>query len=154
MGRGARKFTLDSNLYVDAFRNTDAKTALERFHAAFTPFEYLSAVVAEEIRAGVRPDDAPRLERDLFGPFERRNRIITPSYSGWKQSGELLSTLAASEGLELRRVSKTFFNDIILAITCRENGVTLVTNNVKDFARIKRVLPTFVFVPPWPVPPA
>lgn len=154
MSRWARKFTLDSNLYIDAFRNADAKTALSRFHAAFTPFEYLSAIVVEELRAGARPDDAPRLERDLFGPFERRNRIITPTYCGWKQSGELLATLVLTEGLELRRVPKSFFNDIILAVTCRENGVALVTNNVRDFARIKRVLPTFVFIPPWPVQPA
>lgn len=152
MSRSAQKFTLDSNIYVDAFRDASAKIALERFHAAFAPFEYLSAIVVEELRAGVRPDDSTRLDRDLFAHFERCGRVITPTYAAWKQSGGVLASLALSDGLELHRVSKSFFNDVILAATCREQGVVLVTSNVADFGRIQRVMPAFNFAPPWPVP--
>ncbi len=63
----------------------------------------------------------------------------------------MLAALARAERLELGRVSKGFANDVLLAVACREAGVTLVTENRGDFERIARVAP-FDFVDPWPVP--
>jgi len=152
VARRERKYTLDTNLFVRAFRDPAENAALQLFHTAFAPFEYLSAVVAQELRAGARTDDAAdRLQRLLFDPFERRGRVITPSYTAWKRAGDALAALAHDEGLELRRISKGFANDVLLAAACREAGVTLVTANRRDFERITRVAP-FDFVDPWPVP--
>ena len=49
-----RKYVLDTQLFIDAFRDHTANDALQPFHRGFAPFEYLSAVVAQELRAGVR----------------------------------------------------------------------------------------------------
>ena len=57
--------------------------------------------------------------------------------------------MARDEGLELSRVSKSFANDILLALSCRESGCVLVTENHRDFARIQRLV-NFEFVAPWP----
>ena len=38
---------------------------------------------------------------------------------------------------------------MLLAPSCRESGVVLVTANTRDFARIAR-LAAFDFVAPWP----
>ena len=70
-------------------------------------------------------------------------------YVAWKQSGDVLRELARREGLVLRGVSKSFGNDILLAVSCREAGVTLVTDNLGDFQRISRIFP-FQFLGPWP----
>ena len=43
------------------------------------------------------------------------------------------------EGLELPGLSKAFDDDVLLAVTCREHGVALVTENVRDFERIRNV---------------
>jgi predicted nucleic acid-binding protein len=124
--------------------------ALVRFHAAFAPFEYLSVVVAQELRAGAkRPADRARLERHLLGVFERSGRVLTPSRRVWHESGDVLAKLAAQEGLAPRRVSKAFGNDVLLGLSCREAGVTLVTDNEADFARISRVVPV-PYAAPWP----
>lgn len=145
-----RKYTLDTNLFIRAFRDPDAQAALARFHAAFAPFEYLSVVVAQELRAGLRrPADRVRLERGLLGPFERSGRVVTPSRQAWHDSGDVLATLAAQAGLEPGRVSKAFGNDVLLGLSCREAGITLVTDNIRDFARISRVIP-IPFTAPWP----
>jgi predicted nucleic acid-binding protein len=40
-------------------------------------------------------------------------------------------------------------NDVLLAMSCRESGVVLVTANVRDFERIAKVT-KFAFVAPWP----
>ncbi len=57
--------------------------------------------------------------------------------------------MARKEGLEIDRVSKAFSNDILLALSCRESGCVLVTDNLRDFQRIRRFI-QFEFAPPWP----
>ena len=54
MTRRARKYVLDTQLFINAFRDPVANEALQRFHRAFSPFEHLSVIVAQELRAGVK----------------------------------------------------------------------------------------------------
>jgi predicted nucleic acid-binding protein len=150
VGGAERKYTLDTNLFIDALRHAPAKDDLQRFHTLFAPFEYLNAVVAQELLAGTRSIvDQRTVYRNLIDPFVRRARIVTPSYRAWQMSGEVLARLVRDEGLTRSAVSKAFANDVLLALSCREAGVTLVTANVKDFKRIARIA-RFSFVPPWP----
>jgi predicted nucleic acid-binding protein len=101
--RSARKYLLDTQLFINAFRDPVANEALQRFHRAFAPFEHLSVVVAQELRAGVkRPADRKSLERHVLKVFERASRVITPSPDAWHRSGNLLAEMAATQGLELR----------------------------------------------------
>ncbi len=46
---------------------------------------------------------------------------------------------------------RAFGNDVLLAVACREAGITLVTDNEGDFERIGRHV-DFDFVKPWPEP--
>ena len=150
IGRPAPKYVVDTQLFINAFHDHAAREALEHFHHGCAPFEYLSVVVAQELRAGVRrPADRKALERHLLAIFERTSRIITPSASVWHQSGDVLAAMVKREGLELARVSKAFANDILLAVSCREGGCILITENVRDFSRIRRFI-WFEFVTPWP----
>lgn len=152
MARPERKYTVDTDLWIAAFRDPAANAALRLFHTAFAPFEYLTAVVAHELRSGARtPAAVQALATGVLEPFGRRGRVLTPSHAAWLAAGEVLARLAAREGLELARVPRRFVNDVLLAATCREAGVVLVTANERDFARIQRVLP-FDFVGPWPTP--
>jgi predicted nucleic acid-binding protein len=145
-----RKYVLDTQLFIDAFRDPTANAALQRFHRAFAPFEYLSVVVAQELRAGVRRErDRKALERNVLRVFERSGRTFAPSAGAWHRSGDLLSDMAQKEGLEIGRLSKSFANDVLLALSCREAGCVLVTRNERDFQRIRRHVP-FDYVEPWP----
>ena len=145
-----RKYVLDTQIFIDAFRNPITNEALQRFHRAFAPFEYLSVVVAQELRAGVtRKRDRKILERNVLGVFERAGRMFAPTANAWHRSGDLLSDMAQEEGLEVGRVSKSFANDVLLALSCRESGCVLVTGNDRDFDRIRLYAP-FDYVKPWP----
>jgi predicted nucleic acid-binding protein len=147
-----RKVLLDTNLFIQGFRDPEANANLQRFHQLFAPFEYLSAVVAQELRAGARSQDDRRLlERHILSPYRRRGRLVTPSAHAWEGSGDVLAELGRREGLDLSRLSKAFGNDVLLALSCREAGIVLVTDNAHDFERIARVV-AFVFVKPWPAP--
>jgi predicted nucleic acid-binding protein len=151
VSRTSRTYTLDTDLFIEGLRNAAANKELVRFHTVFAPFEYLSAVVAQELRAGAVGARDRRLVGSIMDPFLRRGRVITPSFQAWQDSGDVLRTLTAAEGAEIGRMSKAFGNDVLLALSCREAGVTLVTGNRRDFARIRRVV-SFEFVGPWPGP--
>ena len=47
MTRTTRRYVLDTQLFIDAFRDPITNEVLQRFHRAFAPFEYLSVVVAK-----------------------------------------------------------------------------------------------------------
>jgi len=149
--RRERRYIVDTNLYIDAMRSDEGNAALVAFHAAYAPFEHLSAVVVQELRAGVRGREAARLETAIVAPFERRGRLVTPSYAAWKESGRVLAELVAPTAWS--SVSRSFMNDVLLAMSCRESGMVLVTNNLRDCMRIAAVRP-FDFEVPWPIPAA
>jgi predicted nucleic acid-binding protein len=148
--RASRKYVLDTQLFINAFHDPGVNEELQQFHRAFSPFEHLSVIVAQELRAGVqRPQDRKALERNILKVFQRANRTITPSADAWHRSGDLLAEMARQEGPDTPRVSKAFANDILLALSCREAGCVLVTDNERDFQRIRRFL-QFHFMKPWP----
>ncbi len=147
-----RKYVLDTQLFIQGFREPSANEALQQFHRSFAPFEYLSAIVAQELRAGIKTArDRRALERYVLTVFARANRVVVPSTRAWHESGDVLSDMVQKNGLELSRVSKAFANDILLALSCRESGCVLVTDNERDFARIRRFT-RFEFVGSWPMP--
>lgn len=146
---GERRYTVDTNLYIDALRTAEGKAALNAFHAAYAPFAHLSAVVAHELRAGARGRAAKTLEAAIIAPFERRGRLVVPSYAAWKESGRVLAELVGPAQWD--RVARGFVNDVLLAMSCREAGVVLVTRNLRAFTRIATVR-RFDFVAPWPIP--
>lgn len=147
-----RKYVLDTNLFIRGFRDAKANEELQRFHLLFAPFEYLSVIVAQELLAGTRAAAGRHaLERNVLAVYARRGRVVTPSAGAWERSGVALAELARRDGLEVARVSKAFGNDILLALSCREAGLVLVTDNDRDFSRIARVV-RFQFIGPWPAP--
>ena len=150
MRRASRKYVLDTQLFINAFRDRRANDVLQDFHRVFAPFEYFSVIVGQELRAGIRrPQDRKALEKNVLRVFARANRTIAPSAAAWHRSGDLLADMARGEGLETARVSKSFANDVLLALSCRDAGCVLVTDNERDFSRIRRFTP-FEFVSPWP----
>jgi predicted nucleic acid-binding protein len=145
-----QKYALDTNLFIDGFRMATANQELQRFHAAFAPFVYLHAVVAQELRAGTRSRaDRDKLEREILDKFERLGRVVTPSTQCWNVAGDVLSELARAERLMPAQVSKAFLCDVLIAVSCRAAGVVLITSNTRDFQRIARHAP-FSYVAPWP----
>lgn len=144
------KLVLDTNIFVQADRDPAWADQLAAFYAAFLPVTLLHAVVVQELLLGavdVRRGRA--LYEGYIAPFEARGRVVTPSYRGWRRSGEVVATLVQRRRLSPGGFSRSFLNDVLLAVSCREAGATLVTTNTADFARIRTVEP-FRFMAPWP----
>lgn len=146
----ARKYILDTNIYVDAIREPEKEDALGVFLERNTPTTFMSAVVMQELRAGAVTDSQSRALQDgIFGAFERRNRVATPSGGAFKDCGRVLAALFRKDGVSYRDRARSLVNDILIAITCREGGLTLITADT-DFGMIQPYLRGFKYVPPWP----
>jgi len=145
-----RKYALDSNCYIDAIREPVARAVLEAFTVKEAPRLYLSAVVASELQAGARSSrDRKLLDEQVLAPFYRRGRILTPSVAAWDALGLTLSRLRAEGNLDLASLSRGFVFDVLIAFSCREAGVVLITRNTRDMERIRSVF-RFEFVAPFP----
>ncbi len=145
-----KRYVLDTNVFIDAMRDRGKAEELEAFSSAFLPFLHLHAVVAQELLAGaVTPRWRREIEAALIDPFERRGRVVVPSLAAWKRSGEIVSELVARKSLTAGGVPRSFLNDALLAASCREQGLTLVTRNRSDFALIATLEPVD-WTEPWP----
>jgi predicted nucleic acid-binding protein len=144
------RYVLDTNLYVDAARDRAAAAGLVQFTSMYLPQIYLHAVVAQELTIGaINAVARKRLDRDLVQPFERRGRIVVPSYRAWKRSGEIVAKLTELKALSPGGFARSFLNDVLLATSCREEGYTIITRDTADFARIEKV-EVVPYVVPWP----
>jgi predicted nucleic acid-binding protein len=144
------KYVLDTQLYIRASRDSDARDALEQFVYRESPRIHVHAVVVRELLVGARNTHHSREIHELYAaPWERRSRIVVPSYRSWRRSGELVAELVQRELISRGGYTPSFLNDVLIAASCREAGVTLITANTADFERIAQVEP-FHFAPPWP----
>jgi predicted nucleic acid-binding protein len=143
------KYALDTNIFIDAFRSELALSEVFAYLDRALPFIYLSAVVMQELAAGARTDDAARgLQDGVFQPFERRRRVFAPSTSAFARSGRMLAAVAAEEGWQLDE-KPSLLNDALIAASCQEHGITLITKDA-DFARLAPFVRGFRYAAPWP----
>lgn len=144
------KYVLDTNIYIAAARDASKAQELIEFYAAFLPSTYFHAAVAQELLAGaVDRSKRRQVEKAYIKPFQTRGRVIVPTYTTWRRSGELVGLLIEAGTMSPGGVGRSFLNDAILAASCREFGLTLITQNIRDFERLREV-ERFKFVPPWP----
>lgn len=106
---------------------------------------YMSIVVLQELLAGARDSEAAKELEVAYRNYKKASRLLVPDVEDWWQVGLILNAL------QRRRKSKRsglipkistdekyrLTNDVLIARTARRAGVAIVTDNVKDFERIK-----------------
>ena len=130
------KAVIDTDLYVDwinAGRHEDL--LVQR------PFlRYMSTVVLMELRAGASRQTDRVLVQRLYNTFARTGRLLNPSPAVFWEAGRVLLLLQRSFHYELKKRFR-IINDVLIALTCRQVGATLISRNVKDFKTIQRIVP-------------
>lgn len=144
----ADRYALDSNVYIDALRNRGAREALKAFLIRAGTRVVLSAVVAAELRAGAVTEEHETPVQALVGAYRTRDLVLTPTFEAYVEAGRVLAALQPRR--RTGSAATPLIADVLLATSCRESGVVLVTRNANDFARIQRHLRGFRFVAPWP----
>ena len=123
----------DSSVYISGMRRGDSALLALRPFSVDAPL-WLSAVVLEELYAGASGrvrQSLERMERD----FDRVKRILVPTLGDWTQTGRVLARLAARYGYE-RIGQGRLANDALIAMSAARMGMTIITANKRDFARL------------------
>jgi len=133
-----RPVLFDTSVYISALRQGhDSILALRRLTPG-APL-WLSAVVLEELYAGVGDRDRPvieRLERDM----NKINRLLVPNLGDWTQAGKVLYRLAAKYHFE-RIGQGRLTNDALIAMSAGRLGIRVFTTNARDFSRLAEFRP-------------
>jgi predicted nucleic acid-binding protein len=126
-------YLFDSSVYINAFRGNHESLAALQARRTTNPL-WLSSVVLEELFAGAGPKGlnvVEQMERD----FEKARRILVPALADWVETGKVLGRLATKYGYEqIGRGRLT--NDALIAISAGRVGITVITANTRDFARL------------------
>ena len=127
------KIVLDTNVYVDWMnRGTFEEWMLGRGLA-----RYLSAVVSMELQVGAKMLPARRVVEQLVRAYVKAERLVVPTARVFDLAGQALRRLR-DEGREVRQAS--LVNDVLIALSAREIGATVVTMD-GDFRAIERLVP-------------
>jgi predicted nucleic acid-binding protein len=144
------KYAFDTNVFIETFRDASAKAAMRAFLESAFPYTFLSAVVMQELATGARTAEQSRhLHETVITPFTRCDRVFAPSREAFFRSGQLLASVAKREGWSDACEKPSLLNDALIAASCRERGITLITYD-KDYGRFRPFLNQWTAVAPWP----
>ena len=129
-----RRIVIDTNLYIGLLNAGRHEAALFQRDAV----KYLSAVAMLELYAGAFSPRDRRIVRSLVTAFDRAGRILVPSGAVFEDAGHTLRALQESRGY-LVSGSPSMVNDVLIALSARAIGATVLTSNARDFAAIREV---------------
>ncbi len=125
------KVLLDTNIFIGYLRA--GLHAEWVFGRVSNTIRFLSAIVLMELRFGA---DTPRRKRAVDGIYRAfpPGRIIAPTPPVFEHAGRMFRTLYG-DGVGLQdRLGP--LNDLLIALTAKQIGATVVTNNLDEFRRI------------------
>jgi len=125
----AKFAVLDTSLYIDNFRT--GRFTVRLLQSSF--IVRCSSVVLHELLRGARTP----LERKFVTELSRRCRVLTPTEQHWSQAAEILRRMRRSERYEATKIRNLVF-DVLIALSARSIGATVVTSNRDDFQTIQR----------------
>jgi predicted nucleic acid-binding protein len=130
------KVLFDTNVFIDYLRADLYADWI--FGGVNNIIRFLSSVVLMELRIGA---DTVRRQRavDRIEAAFPASRLIAPLPLLFGQAGRLFRTLHGDgSGLDDRLGP---VNDLLIALTARQIGATVLTSNVEEFRQIGRHLP-------------
>lgn len=126
------KVTYDANICI-------------RFKKSFPRNFYMSVVVLQELVAGANDAAAIKIFEHSRHEYRKLNRLLVPTEEDWWHAGLVLNSL--QRGRRSKKTGKIpkisvaeryrIINDVLIARTAKRAGVTVVTDNVNDFLKIR-----------------
>lgn len=145
------RFVLDTNVYVHAIRDADARAELAAWQRRMAPHIHQHSVVVSELLVGAGDEETWRRWHERWvAPAERIGRVVIPGHGAWLRASRIVARLAELGEIRRGAVKPSFYNDCLLAATAREEGHAIVTHNRADFERIALVEPSVRVFPPFP----
>lgn len=130
-----RKVLLDTNVFIDFLRAELHSDWV--FGGRENVIRFVSAVVFLELNMGADTSSRHKAVFKIEAAF--RNRILAPAPHLFPQAGRLFRVLYGIPREGSDRLGR--INDLLIALTAREIGATVVTSNLAEFHRIAEEIP-------------
>ncbi|HKG93840.1 MAG TPA: PIN domain-containing protein [Gemmatimonadaceae bacterium] len=129
------RYVLDAQRYVDVLRGRPSAGAVLAFVRAFADALDFHALVGAELLVGAHAAGEPRAIRQRFiDPFKPA-RVIVPDAADLLRAGDVVREMSGRRGPHPELERRAFWNDVLIAVSCRRRGAVLLTNDA-DHARI------------------
>ena len=120
---------IDTSVYIENFRSGRFTQRI-----ADSPFLFRGiSVVIHELLRGAKQTEEREFALDLAANL----RLYTPTEQMWLDSGDIVARIAAAKGYEKRKIQE-LSSDVLIALTARSVGATVITLNTEDFEDIRR----------------
>ena len=120
---------IDTSVYIENFRSGRFTQRI-----ADSPFLFRGiSVVIHELLRGAKQTE----EREFAIDLAANLRLYTPTEQMWLDSGDIVARIAAAKGYEKRKIQELSY-DVLIALTARSVGATVITLNTEDFEDIRR----------------
>jgi len=129
-----RRIVIDTNIYIDWLNQGRHEEVILQKDAV----KYLSAVVWMELLTGASRVSDRRIVQRMTAPFARLDRVLVPSVRVYEDAGHVLQELQKSWHYDLPK-AHSLVGDVLIALSARAMGATVITQNREDFKAIREV---------------
>jgi len=118
----------DTSIFIDHLRTNKFSNNFQNLNGIIRN----SAVVLSELARGATKE----AERGFVNALAKNHPILTPTEKNWLESGKILSKIYKDKGFSPEKLRDLHF-DVLIALTARNYGATVITSNRMDFELIK-----------------
>ena len=130
------RVVIDTNVYIDWLNEGQHEAVLFQRDVV----KYLSAVVLMELSSGAFSVRDRRLVQEVISAFAKVDRILLPTVTIYEEAGDVLRRLQESRGYTVAS-AYGLVNDVLIALSARSIGATVITQNERDFVAIQTIRP-------------
>ena len=141
---GDRKIIYDTSVYIEIIRSKPYAEAFRSRYETNLPLTFFNSVVVQELLAGATDSLRRATAEGFYRPFERARRIVTPTHVVWKEAGRLLGVIRGQSKDQKDRLTGSFVNDLLIAVSAKSIGASVVTLNADDFTLISKYVPLVI----------
>jgi len=123
-----RVVIFDTSIFIDHLRTNKHVDHLRNL----TGLIRNSSVVLSELARGATNES----ELDFVSTLAKNHPILTPTERNWLESGSLLYRMREDGGFSPEKLRDLHF-DVLIALTARNHGATIITSNKADFERVR-----------------
>ena len=133
------RYALDTQHYVDVLRGTPQAVDVLAFVREFVAVLDFHALVGAELLFGAHGrGESQAIRKRFIAPFKPQ-RVIVPDAADLLSAGDAVREMAAQKGPHPELERRNFWNDVLIAVSCRRRGVVLLSRD-PDHARIATIV--------------
>jgi predicted nucleic acid-binding protein len=133
------RYVLDTQHFIDVLKDRPAATEVLTFLRTFVAVVDFHAIVGAELLMGAHARGEPSAIRKRFINRFKPQRVIVPDAADLLTAGDAIRKMSEQRGIHPELQQRNFWNDVLIAVSCRRRGVILLTRD-PDHARIARVV--------------